>query len=83
MPSHCCIMTMKKLLISCASKYIHSALAVWYLKAACPEYDVFECTVNEDINKVFERITAQKPDILGFSCYIWNISYIKRLTEMI
>ena len=83
MPSHCCIMTMKKLLISCASKYIHSALAVWYLKAACPEYDVFECTVNEDINKVFERITAQKPDILGFSCYIWNISYVKRLTEMI
>lgn len=74
---------MKKLLISCASKYIHSSLAVWYLKAACPSYDIFECTVNEDINKVFNRIMSEKPDILGFSCYIWNISYVKRLTAMI
>ena len=74
---------MKKLLVSCASKYIHSALAVWYLKAACPSYDVFECTINEDINKVFNRIMSEKPDILGFSCYIWNISYVKQLTAML
>ena len=83
MPSHCFITTMKKLLISCASKYIHSALAVWYLKASCPEYDVFECTINEDINKVFGRICEQKADIIGFSCYIWNISYVLKLTEML
>lgn len=74
---------MKKLLVSVASKYIHSALAVWYLKAEVPQYDVFECTINEDIDAVYKRIIEEKPEIIGFSCYIWNISYIHRLTLMV
>ena len=74
---------MKKILVSAASKYIHSALAVWYLKAAVPSYDIYECTVNSDIEKVCREIASENPSVVGFSCYIWNISYVTRLAKML
>lgn len=83
------VIYMKILLCSVNSKYIHSSLAVWYLyesirnKGSEWDAEVFEATVNQDINKTFSDIISKNPDIISFSCYIWNISYVKKLIAMI
>lgn len=74
---------MKCVLTAVNSKYIHSSLAVWYLHAALPQSTVLEFTINQDPQAVLAQILAEKPDLLGFSCYIWNISYIKALLPQI
>lgn len=38
-----------------------------------------EYSVNESLGDILSGIVASKPDVLGFSCYIWNIDYIRRL----
>ncbi len=76
---------MKTLIISLNSKYIHSALAPWYLKAACGdtcgEVRVAEYTINEGTDTILAAIYSEKPDIAAFSCYIWNIAQILKLAE--
>lgn len=82
---------MKTLLVALNSKYIHSSLAVWYLKAYCSNGDrqvsnqmeVAEYTINDNIESILGSIYLKKPDILCFSCYIWNIEYILKLTRNI
>lgn len=71
---------MKKVLFcTLNSKYIHSTLAPWYLCAAVENFcqsgieaDVIEGTVNEQTEKIIERIVNCNPDVIGFSAYIWN-----------
>ena len=74
---------MKTLIIALNSKYIHSSLAAWYLKASCGTecgmVNVAERTVNENIDAVLSSIYLQKPDVAAFSCYIWNIEYVMKL----
>ncbi|MGE5614202.1 MAG: B12-binding domain-containing radical SAM protein [Bacillota bacterium] len=74
---------MKTLIVALNSKYIHSCLAAWYLKASCgPDHgDVFvrEYTINENMEYVLSSIYLEKPDIVAFSCYIWNIAHVHRL----
>lgn len=78
---------MKVLLTAVNSKFVHSNLAVRYLKAFTEQMD-YECTIREfSINdrdeKVLEEIMKEKPDIVAFSTYIWNIEMIKRLSKLI
>lgn len=78
---------MKVVLTALDSKFIHSNLAVRYLKAYTKELD-YECvikefTVNDRIEKILEALINEKPDILAFSCYIWNIEYVKALSELV
>lgn len=74
---------MKILLAAVNAKYIHSNLAVYSLKAYCREYGdaigLAEYTINQQKDQVLGDIYRKKPDILCFSCYIWNISYVKAL----
>jgi len=76
---------MKTVLIALNSKYIHSSLAPWYLKAACGdgcgEVIVVERTINDNIENILGEIYSLKPDIAAFSCYIWNIGKVLRLAE--
>jgi radical SAM superfamily enzyme YgiQ (UPF0313 family) len=76
---------MKTLLIALNSKYIHSSLAPWYLKAACGdgcgEIIVLEHTINDDLENVLGEVYSLKPDIAALSCYIWNIGKVLRLSE--
>ena len=72
------------------SKYIHSALAPWYLLAGvCAHGDrgitaeVAEGTVNMDIQVAAELVVSKKPQVVGLCCYIWNISYIKKLLPIL
>jgi radical SAM superfamily enzyme YgiQ (UPF0313 family) len=66
---------MKVLLIALNSKYVHSNLAIRYLRAYANEFDVeiFEGTINENPFNLALETARKKPDVVAFSCYIWNI----------
>ncbi|OOB79879.1 MAG: hypothetical protein BEN18_02545 [Epulopiscium sp. Nuni2H_MBin001] len=76
---------MKCLLVSFNAKYIHSSLALRYIKEFCSEFDIdiLELTINHDENQIIKSIYECKPDVIGFSCYIWNITYIKSIIPTI
>lgn len=78
---------MKILLTALNSKFIHSNLAVRYLKAYTRglPYDcvIREFTINDRKEKILEEIIVEEPDIVAFSCYIWNIEYIEALSTLI
>lgn len=72
----------KFLLVAINSKYIHSNLAVYCLKAATAYSDkvyIREFTINNQIEDILKNIYLEKPDVIGISCYIWNINYVKEL----
>lgn len=74
---------MKILLTAINAKYIHSNLAVYSLKASAGEYkdmvQIAEFTINNQADYVLEEIYKRKPDVLMFSCYIWNLSMIEEV----
>lgn len=78
---------MKILLTAINAKYIHANLAVYSLRAYAKEYreqiSLLECTINQRVEEILEKIYKEKPDVLCFSCYIWNISYVKELIQEI
>ena len=58
------------------AKYIHTSLALRYLKTFCAgEFDVqiAEFTIKDPAMAISADLFARKPDVIGFSCYIWNI----------
>lgn len=78
---------MKVILTAVNSKFIHSNLAVRYLKAYTKNlnYDcrIMEFTINDRIERIVEEIINKNPDMVAFSCYIWNIDYIKHIASLI
>lgn len=76
---------MKALLVGINAKYIHSSLAIRtigaYLNRYAPAVDLqlAEYTINMRYDTILREIYEQRADIIGFSCYIWNISLIKPL----
>ena len=74
---------MKLLLAAVNAKYIHSNLAVYSMKAYCREYaeqiELAEYTINQQEDESLKDLYRRKPDVLCFSCYIWNISFVKEL----
>ena len=41
------------------------------------QIDLGEYTINHQMDQILQDIYRRKPDVVGFSCYIWNISYVK------
>ena len=78
---------MKILLTALNSKFVHSNLAVRYLKAFTKDmnYDceIKEFSINDREEKILEEIIKERPNIVAFSTYIWNIEMIKRLSNLI
>ena len=76
---------MKILLAACNAKYIHSNLAVYNLKAYANAYDAHiilkEYTINQMKDDILRDIYRSHPDMVCFSCYIWNISFVKELIQ--
>ncbi len=74
---------MKILLAAINAKYIHSNLAVYSLKSFAKEYEehisLAEYTINHRTDYILQEIYRQKPDVLCFSCYIWNFSCVQEL----
>ena len=76
---------MKVLLVAVNAKYIHSNLAVYDLKAYTEnipvEVELAEYTINQQQEEILRDIYEHKADVVAFSCYIWNITYVKALAE--
>lgn len=74
---------MKILLAACNAKYIHSNLAVYNLKSCSGEYSsrvvVKEYTINQIRDDILKDIYLEQPNVVCFSCYIWNISFVREL----
>lgn len=67
----------KVLLCAVNAKYIHSNLAVRYLKKYCEsgsgKISIAEFSINDSINNILKALYSFDAEIYGFSCYIWNI----------
>ncbi len=80
-----------KKIVLCAinSKYIHSCPAVYYLESALSaelprlKCDIVECSINDTTEHILYSVLKNKPDIVAFSVYIWNVSVISRLCRSI
>jgi radical SAM superfamily enzyme YgiQ (UPF0313 family) len=74
---------MKTLLVAINAKYEHEGLAVWCLRAACLNMgikaDVRQYSINDSYQRIWASLMEEQPDVLGFSCYIWNRVQILRL----
>jgi len=74
---------MKILLIGINAKYIHSNPAIYSLRACAGEYkstvEIAEYTINQRPEDIRRDIYLRKPDVIAFSCYIWNWAVIAAL----
>ncbi|WP_347548313.1 B12-binding domain-containing radical SAM protein [Pseudalkalibacillus hwajinpoensis] len=77
---------MKIVVSTLNAKFIHTCLALRYLKAsAAPEYNVkmAEYTIKDPVMNIVIDLHSMKPDVIGFSCYIWNIEETIPVIEML
>lgn len=78
---------MKVLLVAINAKYIHSNLAIYtlqaYAKSKGIDVEIAEYTINNYTEEIMADIYRKKPDFIGFSCYIWNITYITDIANEI
>ena len=74
---------MKIVLTAINAKYIHSNLAVYCLRAFAKPYkdeiEIAEYTINQQVDDILIDLYKKKPDVLCFSCYIWNLSYVEEI----
>ncbi len=79
---------MKVLICALNTKYVHSSLAPWCLKAGVDAYtqsecSVYESTINENPEKILSDILSYDFDMVGFCTYIWNKEIVLSLCEKI
>ena len=75
---------MKFLLVAVNAKYIHSNPAVYSLRAYAGKelqqsVALAEYTINQHMQDILADLYGRKPDVIGFSCYIWNWNMIREL----
>ena len=81
-------MKFKTVICALNSKYIHSSLAPWCLFTAFESAGIKDCeckvvegTINEKSENIYVRLLTEKPQMVAFSCYIWNIGRVLELAE--
>ncbi len=76
---------MKTLLVGINAKYIHTNLAIRDIAAYCRDEDinVYEATINDNFDDILEDIMSYNADLIGFSCYLWNIEDVLYIAENI
>lgn len=77
-------MSMKFLLVAVNAKFIHSNPAVYSLlsfagEAGREHMEIAEYTINQPVSDILADIYGKKPDVIAFSCYIWNWEIIGKL----
>lgn len=72
------------------SKFIHSSLAPWCLLAGIRKYcrmpvsaKVKENTINQNISDIAGGLISENPQVIGFSCYIWNITQTLEIVHIV
>ena len=78
-------MAKKVLLVGINAKYIHTNLAIRSLQANAGKWrsqvEICEYTINHQREEIFQALYERQPDVIGFSCYLWNIEYVYALAE--
>lgn len=78
---------LKILLTALNAKFIHSNPAVYSLFAYAEEFqeniEIAEYTINNYVEDIISDIYKRKPDVLAFSCYIWNWNKVQEIFEEI
>ena len=75
----------KVILAAINAKYIHSNPAVYSLQKAaqrygtCDDIQIREFTINQNLETIYYQLLAEKPDVVAFSVYIWNVEMVKSL----
>jgi len=67
---------MRIVLTTLNAKYIHTCLALRYLKAYAERdfsCEIVEYTIKDPAMNIVSDLYQRQPDVIGFSCYIWNI----------
>lgn len=80
-----------KVIISCLnSKYVHASLSPWCLLAGVRKFSrgtydtvVMESTINGDAEAFANEIINESPDVIAFSCYIWNVTKTLEICRLI
>ncbi|KJR47737.1 Fe-S oxidoreductase [Desulfosporosinus sp. I2] len=71
---------MRILLVALNAKYVHTNLALRYLRegirADFPDSLLMEFSINDHLDRIAGEIYEAKADVVGFSCYIWNLKEI-------
>ncbi|MBS4912883.1 MAG: DUF4080 domain-containing protein [Veillonella sp.] len=69
------------------SKFIHSSLALRYLRAygrtRGQAYEIVEYTINMPVLDIISDITEHEADVIGFACYIWNIDMTLHVASLL
>ena len=79
----------KVLLVGINAKYIHSNLAIRYLKNYIQENSTndnihtVEYSINNRADEIIQAVFGENPDIIGFSTYIWNVELVLKITATI
>ena len=80
---------MKKIVLaSLSAKFIHSSLALRYLtkfndNAEKHNLTTMEFTINQRLDFIADELFRAKPDVILFSCYIWNVDMLKSLCQLL
>ena len=81
---------MKTVLLAVNSKYIHSALSVWLIAAGVEKFARFrhdicvvEATVHHEVREIAGMVAELEPDVVGISVYIWNVSILPELLQIL
>lgn len=73
---------MKPVLVAINARYSHTNLAVRYLRQALQEAgigcEIAEHTINQPVREIVADIAQRQPSHILFSCYLWNIDYVRR-----
>lgn len=68
------------LLVGINAKFIHTNLAIRSLRANAGIYkeqvEIAEYTINHRREEILHGIYEKRPEVIGFSCYLWNIEYV-------
>lgn len=77
---------MENILVGINSKYVHTNLAIRYLKKFVEknsdfEIEIYENTVNNNINKIIRDIMEKNAKQIFFSVYVWNIEIILKISK--
>jgi len=75
------------LLVALNAKYVHTSLALRYLRneisAVYPDALLREYSINDRLDRIAGELYEAKADVIGFSCYIWNLKEIVALIRQL
>ncbi|HBV86772.1 MAG TPA: B12-binding domain-containing radical SAM protein [Desulfosporosinus sp.] len=78
---------MRVLLVALNAKFVHTNLALRYLREGIspvyPDVLLREFSINDHLDRIASEIYEAKADVIGFSCYIWNLKEIVALIRQL